>query len=143
MSRGFSLIEAILVLVILVVLGAIVLVAIRSPAMTEADVRNAQRHKDVVNIMNALYSYVLDNKGAFPKGITKVEHVICRSGTRSCHNGVDLTILTDSYIKTLPVDPLTPVTGTGTAYTIVKNKDDRVTVRAPMAEDGAEIRETR
>lgn len=145
LRRGFTLIELLLVIGIIAILAAIVIVAI-NPTKQLGDARNAQRRSDVNTVLNAVYQYAIDNDGKVPTGIpTGTALGICQtSSTATCNNGVDLDVLTGSYLVKLPRDPQSDATGTGTNYRIMQDGTSRrITVTAPNAENGATISVTR
>ncbi len=127
-KRGFTLIELLLVIGIIAILAAIVIVAI-NPTKQLGDARNAQRRSDVITILNAVYQYSIDNKGALPSTITTTATPICKSLAASCTGFIDLSVLVTTYIVALPADPSTS-TANSTAYTIMKDATSRVTVSA-------------
>lgn len=141
--KGFTLIELLLVIGIIAILASVVIVAI-NPTKQLADARNAQRRTDVNTILNAVYQYALDNNGNIPTTITTVATKVCKSGVNvSCNNGINLNMLTGSYIVALPADPQS-ATNTGTNYIISKNAStSRITVSSPGAENSATISVTR
>jgi len=143
LKRGFTLIELLLVIGIIAILAAIVIVAI-NPTKQLGDARNAQRRSDVKTILDAVYQYALDNNGNLPSTITTTNRTICKSGVNvSCGGaGVNLNVLTGSYIVALPADPQSS-TATGTNYMIQSLSNGRVTVASPGAEQGATISVTR
>ena len=136
-KAGFSLIELLLVIGILAILAAIVIVAMNPKPMV--DERNAKRTKDIQMLLDAVTQYAVETKGVFPAGITITAKEICRSSELPCHNGVDLDVLTGSYLPELPIDPLASSSGTGSHYTIMKDRQNRITIAAPEAEGGAKI----
>ncbi len=141
LKRGFTLIELLLVIGIIAILAAIVIVAI-NPTKQLGDARNAQRRADVNTILNAVYQYSIDNNGNLPSTITTTNSPICKSGVNvSCNGGINLNVLTGSYVVALPADPQS-ATATGTNYYIVK-AGNRVTVSSPGAEQSATISVTR
>jgi prepilin-type N-terminal cleavage/methylation domain-containing protein len=143
--RGFTLIELLLVIGIIAILAAIVIVAI-NPTKQLGDARNAQRRSDVNTILNAVYQYAIDNNGNMPTGIPSGTAMnICTTNSADCDTGgVDLEVLTGSYLVSLPRDPQVLATATGTNYWIVRDAtSNRVTVSAPGAEQGASISVTR
>jgi prepilin-type N-terminal cleavage/methylation domain-containing protein len=140
--RGFTLIEILLVVAAIALLAGIVIIAI-NPSKQLGDARNAQRHADVTTILNAVYQYALDNDGDVPTSITGTAKEICKTGG-SCSGLVDLSVLTanEKYLTALPHDPNGDSTD-GTGYEISKSVNDRITVSAPHAEQGASISATR
>ncbi len=142
-KRGFTLLEILLVVAAIGILAGIVIVAI-NPTKQLGDTRNAQRRVDVNTILNAVYQYSLDNNGALPPDISSSEEEICVTDASSCTGLVDLDVLTtdEKYLVAIPEDP-SDATSTSTKYTIFKNVNDRVTVSAPSAEQGATISVTR
>lgn len=141
-TKGFTLLEILLVVAAIAILAGIVIIAI-NPTKQLGDTRNAQRRADVNTILNAVYQYSIDNDGDLPSGISTTAKEICQSS--SCSGLVDLSVLTDDekYLTAIPHDPLITST-TGTAgYTIMKTSNGRVTVAAPDAEQDAVISVTR
>lgn len=152
--RGFTLIELLLVIGIIAILASIVIVAI-NPTKQLGDARNAQRRSDVNTILNAVYQYAIDHNGNLPSGIptgtSTAARPVCMADAdaTACSavtlNGVNLRVLTGSYLVSIPKDPGIPtsLTASGTRYFIVKDSNGRVTVSAPAAEQGATISVTR
>lgn len=149
-KKAFTLIEILLVVAIIAILAGIVIFAV-NPAKQLADSRNAQRRSDVNTILNAIYQYALDNNGNMPPGLLQNEscsaissNSICKSNSADCTNLLDLSVLTlnEKYIVSIPNDP----NGSGdnfTGYFAHKTNNNRVTVCAPSAEQGANISVTR
>lgn len=148
-SKGFTLLEILLVVAAIAILAGIVILAI-NPTKQLGDTRNAQRRSDVNTILNAVYQYAIDNNGSLPTAIpssttcaTPATNQICKtSGT--CTSLVDLSVLTASekYLTAIPTDPTGSSTN-GTGYFIAKSTNGRVTVCAPSAENSATISVTR
>ena len=67
-SSGFTLIEIILVIAVIIILASLVIVFI-NPSKNIAESRNAQREVDVKTILDAVNQYSLDNNGIVPAGI--------------------------------------------------------------------------
>lgn len=142
--RGFTLIEILLVVAAIAILAGIVILAI-NPGKQLGDTRNAQRRADVTTILNAVYQYYIDN-GQLPSTIpTSTATTICRSSASStCSGYVNLGVLTlnEEYLTAIPVDPIYG-TAESADYQIFKSTNNRVTVLAPHAEQGATISVTR
>ena len=143
-QKGFTLIEVLLVVAIISILAGIVILAI-NPNKQLGDTKNGQRRADVNTILNAVYQYALDNNGTLPTGITTSATGICKTGAASCTGLVDLTVLTtnEKYVVSIPMDPSIAAASTSTGYTILKTANNRITVAAPNAEQGATISVTR
>lgn len=145
-QRGFTLIEILLVVAALGILAGIVILAI-NPSKQLGDTRNAQRYSDVKTILDAVYQYAVDNSGAVPTSITTTAQEVCMTGAASCTGLADLSVLTTSqkYLVGIPSDPQCPSAclTDGAGYMVVKTANNRVTVSAPDAEQGATITATR
>ena len=107
-SKGFTLLEMLLVIAIIAILAGIVIVAI-NPARQLAQARNAQRTADLNTIDKAIKQYAIDNQGQWPSaisGATEGEaHQICDTGGS---NGTCLNLTNDlvpTYISALPQNP--------------------------------------
>jgi len=139
---GFTLLEILLVVAAIGILAGIVIVAI-NPGKQLGDTRNSQRRVDVNTILNAVYQYSLDNNGSLPAGITITQTEVCKTGG-TCTGLIDLGVLTASekYLTAIPTDPTGSSTD-GAGYEILKTANNRVTVAAPDAEQGATISVTR
>ena len=139
--RGFTLIELLVVIGILAVLLAITLVAI-NPQKQFQQANNTQRQSDVNAILNGINQYAVDQKGQLPAGITAVPQMIASTG------GVDLcTILVPEYLAAMPSDPVngtfTSCADYNTGYQVATSGNNRISVIAPGAEQGASISATR
>lgn len=146
-QKGFTLLEVLLVVAILAILAGIVILAL-NPGKQLADSRNSQRQVDVNTILNGVYQFAIDNNGALPAAITTSVQQICRTGVLaadcSAVPGIFLNELTtaEKYVTAIPFDPQASPAAT-TDYTIVKTANNRVTVAAPLAEQGKTISVTR
>lgn len=141
-SRGFTLLEILLVVAAIAILAGIVILAI-NPSKQLGDTRNAQRRSDVATILNATYQYTLDNNGTLPATILvsadcpAVANQICKTGG-DCTGLIDLGVVTadQKYLTSMPSDPQGTSTDS-TSYNIAKSANGRVTVCAPLAEGGS------
>ncbi len=148
-TKGFTLLEILLVVAAIAVLAGIVIVAI-NPGKQLADTRNAQRRVDVNTILSAVYQYTVDTNGTLPAAINQAvacdntaANQICTTGG-TCTGITDLAVTTTNqkYLTSMPKDP-TASTANGTGYYAVKSANGRITVCAPSAEQSATISVTR
>lgn len=148
LRRGFTLIELLVVIGVLAILLTITLIAI-NPQRQFQQANNTKRTSDVNQILNAVYEYAADTRGALPSGIGVTVTAISSTGTGAAF----CTALVPTYLAALPADPTTndgaPVTEAGcagaydTGYTIIQTNANRVTVSAPGAELTAVISVTK
>ena len=152
LSKGFTLLEILLVVAAIGILAGIVIVAI-NPTKQLGETRNAQRRSDVNTILNAIYQYALDNSGVLPSGITTSAQEVCigDTATTTCTGAspaltpLNELIWAEKYLVSIPRDPQCPTvcSSSGVGYTVTKTANGRVTVSAPDAEQGATISVTR
>lgn len=149
-TRGFTLIEILLVIGMIAILAAVVIVAV-NPARQFAQSRNTQRISNVNTILNAAHQYAVDNTGTLPANIPTsadcagvATNEICKTGAADCTGLVDLSVLTASeiYVVSIPYDP-SGATTNGAGYHIAKSANGRITVCAPDAELSETISVTR
>jgi prepilin-type N-terminal cleavage/methylation domain-containing protein len=133
-TKGFTLLEILLVVAAIGILASIVIFAI-NPGKQLADARNAQRKVDVNTILNAVHQYMIDHEGAIPSEIVFGDGLvnICRTG-QNC-GSINLSVLTDNekYLTTIPFDPASNDEA-ATDYFIGRTSTGRITVSAPNAE---------
>lgn len=148
-TRGFTLIEILVVIGIIAVLAAIVIVAI-NPARQFAQARNTQRTSNVETILNAIGQRMADNKGIFEGTVTS------STGTYKCGKlptaeesitNIEAANITDptgnlgclvpTYISALPNDPAwTTTADSDTLYDLIVT-NGRVKVCAPNSAETA------
>ena len=161
-TKGFTLLEILLVIAAIGILAAIVITAI-NPNRQLAQARNAQRRSDVNAISSAIYQKIIDEAANNITGststlgtITTTVAEIYKSGTTTLTTGctgtpIDLAAVTDNggadivpaYLLQIPQDPTEGATAICSGYTIVKDANNRITVAAPNAELSATISVTR
>jgi len=127
-SKGFTLLEILLVVAIIAILAGIVIVAI-NPAKQLGSTRDAERKSDINTLYKAVNQYLID-KGTPPLTITTTLTPIC-DPNQSC-SGINLSILVPTYLSSIPTDPLAT---TDTGYAIAK-VNGNVFVVALLTEQG-------
>lgn len=112
-----------------------------NPAKKMAEIRNSQRRNDVVNILNVVYQYTQEHEGKVPEVITANPTEICRTGGVTCQNLIDLGEIFSSEIKIISAVPVDPRENNknSSGYQISKLANGRISVSAPLAENGAVI----
>lgn len=130
-SKGFTLIEILVVIGIIAILATIVLIAI-NPARQFAQSRDSQRTSNVNAILNAIGQYIADHKGTLPtlpaKGAAAVEIASPLCGE-----------LVPIYLPALPTDPNSTKKGAtittcsdavtdAVKYTVMQDNNGRITV---------------
>lgn len=146
LSRGFTLIEILLVIGLIAILAAIVIIAI-NPARQFAQARNTQRFSDVNAVLNAVHQNMIDNRGNWT---CSVALPAAPATITDAAGGVDICgCLVYTFLPDIPYDPVigsitaTCTTPYDTGYTILQTGGGRVTVSAPSAELGVTIGVTR
>ena len=156
--QGFTLIEVLMVIVLLIFLFAIVIVAI-NPAEHLRNARNTQRSSDVTQVLNAVLQYTADmdeeNRTRYPGdsgseadlGISECGSTEGAEDIADVANDADVDLedaLVDDYLAGFPEDPHVGELEPGkTGYLICYNefddttdtKDGRIVVSSELAED--------
>lgn len=138
-KNGFTLIELMITTAVIIVLSTIVIASLNM-SKRFADSRDDRRSADVTRILSAVYSYIVDNTGSYPTGLSNamperqmgsaVSGATISTGGCSVSNTValDLSESLAPYLKSIPVDP----NGTSvlTKYAISIDANGIITVRA-------------
>lgn len=137
--EGFSLIEILVVVALIIILATITIVAI-NPAKNFRDTRNAQRSADVAQILNAITQYTSEKGQSIAKwpSIMTCDTTDWKVGSPigTDATSVDLSNgLVEEFIVAIPQDPSGGTVG-NTGYVICKTAADRIQISAPSAEDG-------
>jgi len=146
-NKGFTLPELILVVSLVAVLFTLVLILLDPPRLF-AESRNTRRWHDVNNLTTAVYRYIVQTSSV-PEEITQQEQQIgtAQSGCNQvCTNAqnkcVDISKILLPYLVEIPVDPKGG-TQERTYFSIIKNQDGAITIKACNAERGEDIRISR
>lgn len=153
-TKGFTLLEILLVVAAIAILAGIVIFAL-NPGKQLGDTRNAQRSVDTNTLLNALYQYAIDNNGSFPAGIDSTpgsSQVFGTAGsgadstctaTTTVASTVDVSsALIPTYLVGIPFDPSTG-SAANTDYYVNIGSNGRLTVGACDPEQSATIEVTR
>jgi len=147
-TRGFTLIEILIVIGMLAILATVVLVAV-NPLRQFAQARNSQRQANVSALLNAVSNRIADNRGVFEAADCTALPVASSTGIKK-QGGYDLRkCLVPDYISELPFDPsvgsntcttdaCSDPQSYATAYTIEQHtSSSRITICAPGAKESA------
>ena len=133
-TRGFTLIEILVVIGIIAILAAVVIIAI-NPARQFAQARNTQRESNINTILNAIGQNLADNKGIFTCGTGTISGTATNIGTNA--GLVDLSCLVPTYIpSSIPFDP-NGGTAADTKYRVVVDSLGRYTLCALNSSEAA------
>lgn len=143
-TKGFTLIEVLLVVVIIAILAGIVIVAV-NPGRQISQTNNTERRAHVQSISNAIAQYSIDNRGSLPAGLPTDTAAVIGSGTGQADVCASLV---PTYLPSMPYDATatdahyTSCADYDTGYTAI-NSSGKVTVAAPEAELSETISVTR
>lgn len=140
--RGFSLIEILVVVALIIILATITIIAI-NPAKNFRDARDAQRSSDVMQILNAVTQYTSEqNKTIADFNTETVSIAKCDAtggptmitvGTEASPSIFEQRLVPD-FLVAIPKDP-SSTSETETGYTIcIAGDSGRIQVEAPDAE---------
>jgi type II secretory pathway pseudopilin PulG len=126
--EGFSLIEILVVVALIIILATITIVAI-NPAKNFRDTRNAQRSTDVMTILNAVTQFTSEEGNALSDlGTIATCPATTIIGTTAEAGYVDLsTQLVEEYLVEIPMDP-SDGTEADSGYTICQTDTGRVEI---------------
>lgn len=146
-SRGFTLVELLIVIAVISILAAVAFVAI-DPATRINEAQDSERWSAVNAVMDGFLQYTVDNDGEYLSGVSAdgTTHMVATSSGACSACSADQctdfdTLATDGYIASLPTDP----DGTaswdggfgGTGYTLTVATNGIVTVASCGAEEDA------
>jgi len=139
-NKGFTLIELIVVISIMVVLMGIGLVAL-NPGRQYQISRDVKRENDINAILNALNQFQLDNNGNPPNEGTMA---ICPNTSTIGISALDLfDDLVASYIAEIPVDPDSSCNLSDSCFEVCETGTGRITISAPKVETRDSLSVTR
>ena len=138
--KNLTIVQKIVIALAIVIILAVAVYFINPPKKF-LEMRNSQRRSDVVNILNSVYQYSIDHNGQLPSIISSTPTMICKTKAPSCDGLVDISEITSNkkyLLSQVPVDSKEKdVNSSG--YQIVKLGSGRISVSAPLAENGAVI----
>ncbi len=149
-SKGFTLVELLIVIAVMAILMAVVFVAL-NPLARFQDTRNSKRWTDVNAIISAIKLQQVDNQGNFLASINSLAtgtYYMIGTGAAfagTCPNTtisgmVDITPLeTNGYLAKIPVDPTGGTTWTAAAsgYYLNKNANGTLIIGSCGEEEGS------
>lgn len=141
MRKGFTLVELLVVIGIIVILFSVIFIAV-DPARRFAQARNANRREDVCDLVESVLTYMVDNTGNYPSGLDSIttSSQVVGTATAGCDTSCTATTTVSScldlsssliggYIAEIPRDPKTGSTA-NTDYYINRTSDGRILVGA-------------
>lgn len=162
-QSGFTLIELLLVIAIIAILAAVIFVAL-DPLTRFQDARDSARWSDASSILSAIKIDQIDNRGNYLTSIQNIpaasstevfmitngaiasgcddSNAVCDTAVTDDDNCVDLGgLVTEGYLADIAVSPNGDGTwlASSTGYTLQKNSNGTITVRACESENADEI----
>ena len=151
--KGFTLIELLIVIGIIAILAGIVLVAV-NPAQQFGKANDSERKSEIGTILSAVYQFQTSStaRGALPQcTVNSVATAIpeCNGGgTGNFDGALELgtaataydcsTTLVPSYLREIPIDPLSTYSAAGTGYWICQDTSGPVS-RIYVIAEGTEM----
>lgn len=145
-QKGLTLFELTITITIIAILMLIVILAI-DPGRQFREARNDKRWSQVYAISTGIYEYII-KQDKFPAGVDNIERQLgtansgCNKGCGESETCLDLSQTLKPYLLDIPKDPYFG-SDERTLYTIVKNEDNVITIRACRAENNIEIKISR
>lgn len=166
-QNGFTLIELLIVIVIISALAVTVFVAL-NPVKRIKDAHDSRRAADVETILTGVHEYIDDNNGSLPPTLAAkagngswtigtcgaacntnligasyapVAPAAFACGGAAAASSVNLAADLGSYLKSIPVDPISGATTN--SYMITLGAGNIITITACYPEDTAGISQSR
>ena len=137
MRSGFTLLEIVPVLSVVVILMTIIIVAI-NPVKQFGDAHNVQRKQDINLIADAIAAHTLEkNRSLFLNIPTGTAIEICGDTiTGNCEGLLDLRLLIPGYLDSMPIDPTSEDPDSINKFTryFISRTTQRFTITAPDTE---------
>lgn len=143
-SKGFTLIEMLIVVTIIAILAIVVVVAV-DPIKRLSELKNATRSAHINSLATAIHIHTIENKGVLPQGLYSdmdefqigTAQVGCKLTSGKCQVKSDSCInLATQLQEELPIIPKDPNMNSGerTGYSIFL-KSNKITIRACYGEN--------